>query len=799
MVETFAYKRSQASLPQDLSPTVTVRPNMQASNAFKNLSNIVGQATKIKTAMVAEETSLTEEQIQEKEKELFVEGSNTFTALSSQFQQDYATAKNNREDLDTVTGQYLIAIDETFNKLPLNVQKGLAGRRGVLHGQASTAYTHATSALDKLDFNNALTTSMPAFLQSPKDVQKQMMDSVYSDGEGLGYTKAEIGKKLVEGIKAYSTVQLTQDEIERMQAEGDYSGYDNIISQLDSVQELNPFLKTEVSEAKKSFSKLKDSIDSVVKSRITGAIQTGDTKLFKDNIDKAYNNGAIGDEDIVIYQKKFIKSRRSDTGIYKEFWDKDLEASGGKKNLTNILDPKQREYQTKVIRAEITKKLVSDRDFDSDYLDYNATQNPEVFNKQYGQVMEDTISTLRDIIIMQPKDEQGIAQKQAGMKYLNDRMNKLLSVNNGVLTAKQQQDVLITQMAISGKIPNVQEFFSKLNTVGEVPTTSSSNRYIKKLKREVPFDSIGKAKQAFDTYLFAGMKERDAYDLASTAYSFRSIDGLDAKITSNLSDTLTGAGMPGGGEQYFIEAIQNADDLSYDVAVKLDEVLGGEGVKLSYSNGNVIIENEQGGFLPIPMNYKVLQAAAKESQILKADEEGLGVFGKAIDDLSANASSYIREVSGEWLSLGKVVIAPAMGKTDFLKRTNEAIMSDMATQKDLLTEMVDSVYNKGVTIPEATSTFVQKSFKSHVDNFKKVYKGVVDASEMNKAIYEVMKIPMNRIEDLKTAGKMLMKTLELWAGGKDTTDTPGYIEHIIDNEGDTKTKQQTQGTTSMGN
>lgn len=333
---------------------------------------------------------------------------------------------------------------------------------------------------------------------------------------------------------------------------------------------------------------------------------------------------------------------------YKKNYATDLIAKHGLGIPTSAIpDKKTRTLVDNMVSEQLTMQFATGNYNIAD-LQATAANNFETYKKAYRPAMSRELGSLRTALTMATKtqEEEDKKQKLVSMAYQKVRQMEGLGFDSA-MTKEQRIKLQAMESIIAGHIQNAPKFFEAMDNLGgmkELPIIApTSDDYVKEFKKELPLDDYVQAQRHYSVLIAGGMDRDAAQTIVSNVYDYESIDGNNAEFSGSLRDKLTESGFTGNNQQYFESLLTDPDviTLSPDAVSKINSIQEGTNPRFSYDMGSLVLQNDEGGYINIPLNdqqWSAFGEAASEKYIEENPREG---FLRTIDNVGEAVANHV--------------------------------------------------------------------------------------------------------------------------------------------------------------
>jgi len=513
MAELFSYTGQQGVVnPQ--SPFVQATP---VKSPFSNLSELVLTAQKaqlnLKTLESADLTA------QQKAANIDYDSALTNAYLDNDMKlsvqyNDYTTAMteagNDIVKQQEVTAKFNAEQEALYTNLAPEVQAKVITSYQAMKANATNVLNKNIQEFKQNEFIDKAGISVASTLVKPLVEQKDDYKLLQDEAVKRGLTKRQFGTFYAKQQENYIINQLDVETIINNRDYTTITALDNIIDNMYAVDQQNSEV---VNSLKSRRNQIKNSIDSAIRSDITDNIDNLRQAPFDASVSKAVANGAINQDEADNYYVDFGQKLVSSGTLNKQKANEILTTYKGAVASVNLNADLKKE-----VDAQTQSKLVEQfRGINPDitFLNNVSTFNADVYQKAFRPFYDNALSTLEGIAANPNASQADIAQ---AINLLDMRSNQA----NGVLTPDDVfQANALKAVVVSGQGALVPELMKSLRSQGGIQQVPVSNKYVTKLKDNVPTDQFGAARGAYSALVQSGaLSEEAAYDVVSTSYTF---------------------------------------------------------------------------------------------------------------------------------------------------------------------------------------------------------------------------------------------------------------------------------------
>jgi hypothetical protein len=728
MAGPFEYK-SPTAMVSPTTPTINVRVNDVAGEAFKSLQNMLSTTAKSYADQLKTDISTTE-------KALYVEGVNVINHLSSQYETDSFNIGLDSVKQGLLAGTALNEIDTVFGSLDPESQRDMVNFYNERRRSVYNNYEKYAKQAGKEEFKSGLSSTVPAFLAEPLEKRAELYNKNLAIALSRGISADDYAKQVVDNTSNYLFAGI---DVEAVINNRDYSKINTMriaiedLLVIDSKNANKDYYKSAVDK----ITTLKNSVDSAVKSNIETSIQTGNQEEFVRLVEFGAQNGAFGAEDLAAYKAKFLDQATNENKAAERFAAKLFEETKGTVNISSRSNPKVRKHLKAMLDTRLREEMYGGN-MDRNFLRINASQNPEEFKSVYNDVHSDAIGNIIQIAEVVPKTE---AEQQDQIQRLKSGIENLRVVQNNSFGHSTVDQLLrgevVAVLVNSGQIKNIPEAIRIMRSQGEIKEISTENKYVKKFKEDLSVDTYSSARKHFSVLVAAGVDEETAYSLVKEQYNYQSVDDNDFEFSGAAVEFLQSKGITGEAMEKFQTILLDPqyDMLSEEARASLQAVISGTNPTIQVVNNALFFKNAEGSTFPLPLNPKSWEILAKEINTKYQDDEQMTGVGVMVDDA---ASAISKTASESWDKVKSYLAVP----TEFSKLTAESLLGQGGYLMETFTswinrgnEFVDNIYVKDMSTEEAYKIF-SKNVESDVNKFLDSFE--IKDAEARKRVHDAV-------------------------------------------------------------
>jgi GH24 family phage-related lysozyme (muramidase) len=642
----------------------------------------------------------------------------TVSAFSSYFDEQLLLNANNKEEIVKLRAKNLAALDNQFKGLSVDNQKALSKHFATERERVIKQSAVALKKINQTTFGNELQSSSPAFANMPQQELSKHYKTVQQAGELVGLTKEEIGEKFF--TTTFNTAINSIDE-ESMVNNRDYTTIQNLNDTVDRLLATDPRLKDKpfVLKAKQDIAKLKNGIDSAIKSDVKAA--TTDFAIpqedFNTLLDEAVTQGAMSQSEALFAVNDRVNHMTTSPAAVTRRASSYVEAAtsqGQAVNLRMLDGMPEQAAATKMVKQQINKSLIEG---DFVLVGENLKTNPKATTPLVENYFNALNKEINNLAILKVKPEQE-EEKNQKLMALVQRQQQLSFHSTRYLSEEQAIENQVALEIAKGTIAEPQKFLVALKDAN-VPLINMNNDYVQDLYDELPVNQEYKARVKFSTLVASGMDEKDAYNIVSEAYSLKEIG--DTNIAGN------GAFKQGLGDfdqdklPIWLETLKAKLPIEYEE--QIEEFMIGKNPQIVLNNNLLELYTEDGAYLPIPMTASMMAEITSNATVeaAKQEREGASALGVLTQDAATGVGLYINEVGQEIKDLNDYIQTSPIG--DPLDKAadvgiNFAVkMGRVASElPSLLDSFLGNVYINNMDRDKALEQLTQ--------DFKKVFKNL---------------------------------------------------------------------------
>lgn len=780
MAELFEYSAPQ-SIISPTAPTIQVQPDQRLSNAFSNLNTLISSAAQAKTQQITQERLVIEEKTQilnaetrqrvatrkeeatlreKEEKARLKQEEDTafrfFNDSSTALQADYNNAMTAAGDDITkqldATARYSSEYKSLYGSLPEGTQTRVSNAFNTDLQAANKNFSKARNDSLTNQFYGDMLTAMPTAMKMTADQEAVYYNDIMATAGTLGISRKKVGEEYVNAQKSLlmSNIAANEDVLIR-----DYNveAIDNALSRIDRLDAIDGRNADVIKSARDELNGIRRSINTNAVSALKGAIDNGDKLQYDAMFEKVVSINMTDSAELANLQQDFVLKYNSDSNVSKREAALFYESSNGVGAAETIIDESTRKVYKKAISEDIRANLFSETP-DINSLKAHASNNPKVYATEYKAVLETKLGDLSRIInqMSSTKDEQKLqALEQQSFVALAD-INETENFNYGVRASdlKLKIDVAKT-LATSSAIQNLPEALNNLNDLKNIDLVSTLDKNVKKLRDDVP-DSFGDAHSEYSALIAAKVPPESALQAVTQKYSIASVNGMQAKASGAVLDSLAAAGLGdkarGEFESTLLDLLREND--YDDIADDIEELYTGTNVTVVKDGNDFKFYNDEGSVVRLPLNGQTLANYAQEVSTRYQDnntKNGIKRVGydvgtwlgdlaydrlSALMDVATTGSPVISIASEELLNRGKL----AVDTTVALGTATNNLVDDLLYNPLLTKEQ--AIGNFSSSLVDAWKNSSSKQDKINTERTAKIEEAVLNVGE---ALSDLVEMP----------------------------------------------------------
>lgn len=807
MADLFGYTATQ-NIVAPSSPTIEIRPNMQAANAFKTLQETINTGLKAASDVQAAEMSLARTQAQ-------IETANTAAAKEAKKAQDAAEAiriKQEATGLYTALEANLAEAGADVNLQGQHVQGFLAGLDDLtkdanievlgkvddsFNGFRRDIASRFSKTVRDYNINNAKSNTaatIPSFVSESEAGKKQSYKDMQDMAFAAGIPKRDFGEFFVKSLNNYVTSRL---DPEALANNYDYAQLDSMSNTIEQLANIDPFLNIEGGELNAARSKivtLKNGIDSAVKANIELAISESDSAKFNELLKIGLDNGAFNADWANLKQKDYASTLLS-SGKIAEAQAQTIIGSGKTVPLALITDSKVSNLVKAAYTADIVKQLNGAEAPNAGYLKEQAAQNADLFGGLFKEAFNRNLNTALNALTEPAKTPEEQAQQRQTLFQTIQRANELSLVGGSAFTNKMRTKLAVVKtLMMNDKIKNIPDAMQAMENLDEFTVIPTSNSNVQKLRDDISMDQQNEAVRVFSALVRSGQATEDeAFDLVSNQYKYQQIDGLDFKVSGKVLEDFQKLGLNEEAVGYFQRVLMQDGTLSTEERSQIEAVLNGTNpiMRTQMNGGGFYFKNDEGStynFMLTQDQMKKLTSATADT--FRMDNKAIGVqamVDDAMQVVAEDASKAWDMIEGFTVGAASpYMLAGRMIMPDW-GAVGETISEDMSN----INQLIHNIYTDEMTNDEAWAIY-DKANTARLDKLDARFqegerKAWEDFRKRSDRLMEEMRaLPFD--EAAQFLGDRLQETVKLFispaeaSGIAETPDEANLLNMLADRE-----------------
>lgn len=677
MAELFGYTPSQVGI-ESQAPTIQIRPNMQAANAFQALGDLYKTAQQaqaddiqrqsaetqaamsyVRTAQAIAAGNIKAEQDkadalakQRKEEEkiyedaLFINTGLALKTFETDFNNAYASAGDNIQARAKALAQFEIETNDMFERLPLGVQTRVQSEiRSVITAAKKTFATDAQKDAES-GFYADMHLALPTYLSQSPEQRKADYERLKERATALGLPLKDVGDKYVSGAKdvLMSSIAAKENDIV---VNNDVSSINDALAVIDELDSLDGRNASVIESAREELNGIKTKVFNNVKSQINGFISVSDKDNFDTYIDKGLEMGAFTQVDADQYEKEFTKTYISSG----KSAQRRIEALSEKTNgmfPTSFLTDKDKSLGIDDITTEL-KKQFSTGTVNLDYVNYHANINPKVYSGVYKEFYEEKLGGIKLLAQKASVEKDPAKAQELRGEVFNQvrQLNNLKAYSQGTLNSTDLlKATMIETVVTSGDIVNIPEALKNIDELGEFKTISITEANVKQLRKDLPDQQV-KAQRLYSALVAAGVNKDQAYKSVKNSLSSIKVDGNRSSWSGAVNDKLTSAGLGEKAKEKFEEELLNPENGIPQTKIDdIEKTLKGTNPSTQVDGNNLRFSNDEGDTVYLPMSDENVERLVETINTKYQDENVMmGVFRLGYDGAVAAGQKIYKDVN----------------------------------------------------------------------------------------------------------------------------------------------------------
>lgn len=454
-----------------------------------------------------------------------------------------------------------------------------------------------------------------------------------------------------------------------------------------------------------------------------------------------------------------------------------------------IPDKDKRTLVDNIVSEQLTMQFATGK-YNISELQQTANNNFEVYKKAYRPAMSRELGSLRTALSMSTKTPEEESAKREAVAIAHQKVQQMEGLGfDSAMTKEHKIKLQAMEAIMAGHIQNAPKFFEAMDELGgmkEIPMIApTSDDYVKAFKKELPLDDYVEAQRHYSVLIAGGMDRDAAQEIVNNVYDYEGIDGNKAEFSGSLREKMTDSGFTSDNQQYFESLLTDPDviTLSPDTVAIINSIQEGTNPRFSYDQGSLIMQNDEGGYMNIPLNEQQWQAfgeAASEKYV--ADNPRTGLL-RTIDDVGSAVADHIYDKATKAGIFYDIITSQqAFDKADISEGWLAEIGSTLKDMPSKFNQMYHEMMYEGADFWEASGVLkdqkkgkiirnedvdkalenadVNSEGESPKNKVMKAVETVIDAV-IGKA--EAAEAPRNVIYNFEDA---LANRMEGWHGGK---------------------------------
>jgi hypothetical protein len=314
-----------------------------------------------------------------------------------------------------------------------------------------------------------------------------------------------------------------------------------------------------------------------------------------------------------------------------------------------IADKDQQKLVNNMVTEQLVTQFATGR-YDITELQAVANNNFDTYKKAYRPAMSRDLGALRTALSMTTKTPEEDEAKQRAVSLAYNKAKQMQGLGfDSAMTKEHKIKMQAMEAVMAGHIQNAPKFFDAMDELGgmkEIPMIApTSDDYVKAFKKELPIDDYVEAQRHYSVLIAGGMDREAAQEIVANVYDYEGVDGNKAEFSGSLREKMSDSGFTADNQQYFETLLTDPDTFGFspDTVAIINSIQEGTNTRFSYDQGSLVMQNDEGGYLNIPLTEQQWQSfseAASEKYV--ADNPRTGVL-QTIDDVGGAVADHVYE------------------------------------------------------------------------------------------------------------------------------------------------------------
>ena len=649
MADLFGYTTTQ-QIVDPSSPTIQVQANLQASNAFKSLGNLMDTALQAKTQQVQNtrmiqnevdqlknriatkersEAALAKEEAKAQEDIQYTEFNENVTAMNADYINAFEAAGEDINAQYEAAAQFSLELKSTYDRLPeglkARVSKDVQSRLQTVDEKIAKATQKSKLA----EFDRVLYTNMPSVMTMDFESQKKYYKQLQDKANSIGLPLADVGEKFIKAQKALLMSDIAKAEPEIIR-DYDVTSIDNALAVIDNLAELDKRGNNAniIESAREELNGIRKQISDNAVSALKQFAQDGDRDNFDVQFAIVQDIDMVDTPELINLQQDFVNTYFSEKNVAERNVAAIIKRGGTQSSYG--MPTKEKNLYNSWITEQLESQIATGN-IDREFFRQHANNNPKVFAEAYKSGFTIGIGEVRNLAqkLSATKDEQAQTQIRGEIFQKLRQLNKLKNYGYGVTASDELlQATVMETLVTSGAIANIPEALDNLNDLRGIELISKSDKNVRELRDEVP-DSFDEAHELYSALIKMKVPAGEALKAVTQRFSFNSMDGMEAEISGAVLERLQSAGIGPDTlenfEPYLVDLLR--EDYP-EVADELQNVLNGTNPKAVIDGNDIKYYNEEGSVRRIPLTGKALKDAVDAMTARYTKENPTDGFGR---------------------------------------------------------------------------------------------------------------------------------------------------------------------------
>ena len=640
MAELFGYTTTQ-QIVDPSSPTIQVQPNLQASNAFKSLGNLMDTAMQAKTKEVqntrmiqnevdqlkariaadekakitAAKTAKTEQKALEKEQEDrdFSAFNLDFTGMDGDYERAMANAGDNVDLQYEAAAAYSLELRAKYNSLTEGLQARVSAPVNSKLRDIQKTIAGNVAASRKVEFYDNLHNNMPLVMQMSPENEAKYHKEIMDKAKVLGLPAQEVGAKYFTAQLNLVRSNMAENKQEIIQ-NYDVTSVDHAISIVDKLKKMDGRNDKEIKAAYDELYGIRKQVSDNAVSALQQFAQDGDLGNFNLQMAIVQDIGMVDTPELINLQQDFLNTYYSEKNVAERSVEAHIKNSGGTGSVAGLPDKVQNLFNA-WMGQQVEEQIVTGQ-VNSEFFRKNSYNNPDAFATHFKAGFNVVVGQLKELAheyTAQSKDKEAQAKTRAQIfekvKQLNSLKNNAYGVKSDPLLYKS---VVAETLLVNSNIANIPEALSKMDSMTEFKEQPRSTKAAMNVR-----DSVADNKEEAHKLFSALVELTGDTALAETAviqrYSMQSIDGLEAEMSGGvvefLSDNKISQKVMESWEKYLPEYLSSKGRTTS--VENLQNVLKGTNPRALMEGNDIKYFNDEGSVARLPFSRSEMKDVAK--------------------------------------------------------------------------------------------------------------------------------------------------------------------------------------------